>query len=238
MTQRVNALGQPIGPAVPDWTPRPRPEKTALIGRTCRLEPFDAARHVGDLHAAYAADAEARNWTYLPYGPFASEAAFRDFAEATFTGEDPLFHVVVDQESGRALGVASFLRIDPANGVIEVGHINFAPALQRTVMASEAMYLMMARVFDELGYRRYEWKCDALNAPSRAAAERLGFVYEGTFRQATIYRGRNRDTAWYSIIDTEWPALRRAFERWLDPANFDGEGRQRRSLAVLRAGAV
>ncbi|GGE86701.1 GNAT family N-acetyltransferase [Stappia taiwanensis] len=237
MTQRVNALGQPIGPAVPEWTPRPRPDKAAMIGRTCRLEPFDAARHVSDLHAAYAADAEARNWTYLPYGPFASEAAFRDFAEATFTGEDPQFHVVVDQESGRALGVASFLRIDPANGVIEVGHINFAPALQRTVMASEAMFLMMVRVFDELGYRRYEWKCDALNAPSRAAAERLGFVYEGTFRQATIYRGRNRDTAWFSIIDTEWPALRRAFERWLDPANFDGDGRQYRSLAVLRAGA-
>ncbi len=237
MTQRVNALGQPIGSEVPDWTPRPRPEKTAMIGRTCRLEPFEAARHVSDLHAAYAADAEARNWTYLPYGPFPDEEAFGAFAEATFTGEDPLFHVVVDQESGRALGVASFLRIDPANGVIEVGHINFAPALQRTVMASEAMFLMMVRVFDELGYRRYEWKCDALNAPSRAAAERLGFVYEGTFRQATVYRNRNRDTAWYSIIDTEWPALRQAFERWLDPANFDGEGRQRRSLASLRAGA-
>jgi RimJ/RimL family protein N-acetyltransferase len=153
--------------------------------------------------------------------------------EQTCRGDDPLFHAILDGGTGRAVGVASYLRIDPPVGVIEVGHINYSPALQGTTAATEAMYLMMRRVFDELGYRRYEWKCDALNAPSRAAAERLGFVFEGIFRQATIYKGRNRDTAWYSIVDGEWPRLRDAFERWLDPANFDAQGRQRQRLSEL-----
>jgi RimJ/RimL family protein N-acetyltransferase len=185
------------------------------------------------LFAANAEDTEGRIWTYLPYGPFASLEPFQGWVEAMARGEDPLFHAVLDRASGRALGVASYLRIDPPVGVIEVGHINYAPALQRRPAATEAMYLMMRRVFDELGYRRYEWKCDALNAPSRAAAERLGFRHEGLFRQATIYKGRNRDTAWYSILDREWPALRDAFERWLDPANFGADGKQRASLSSL-----
>jgi len=143
---------------------------------------------------------------------------------------------VIDAATGRPLGLASYLRIEPAVGVIEVGHIHYAPALQRSVAATEAMALMMCRVFDELGYRRYEWKCDALNAPSRRAAERLGFRFEGVFRQATITKGRNRDTAWYAIIDRDWPDIRTAFERWLDPANFDGDGRQRRRLGELIRG--
>lgn len=229
----LNPLGQPIGWPMPDWTARPRPPRTAMIGGTCRLEALDADRHAADLFTANRADRDGRNWTYLPYGPFAEPEPFMAWAAASAHSDDPLFHAVVDAASGHAVGVASYLRIEPAVGVIEVGHINCSPALQRTVAATEAMYLMMRRVFDELGYRRYEWKCDALNAPSRAAALRLGFSFEGIFRQATLYKGRNRDTAWFSIIDSEWPARRRAFERWLDPANFDASGRQRASLGSL-----
>ena len=153
--------------------------------------------------------------------------------EAVCLGGDPLFHAVVDRNSGKAAGVASYLRIGPAVGVIETGHINYSPLLQRTPAATEAMYLMMRRVFDELGYRRYEWKCDSLNARSRRAAERLGFTYEGVFRQATLYKGRNRDTAWYSITDKEWPRLKYGFQAWLSPGNFDSDGCQRQSLPDL-----
>jgi RimJ/RimL family protein N-acetyltransferase len=204
-----------------------------MVGRHARLEPLDPDRHAADLHAANLTDKENRIWTYLAYGPFATLEDYRAWMKSTALGEDPLFHAIVDLATGRAAGVASYLRIDPPVGVIEVGHINYSPLLQRTRAATEAMFLMMVRVFDELGYRRYEWKCDALNAPSRTAAERLGFVYEGLFRQATIYKGRNRDTAWYSITDRDWPTVKRAYERWLDPANFDAEGRQRQSLSTL-----
>jgi len=236
MEPATNALGQPIGFPVPGWTPRPRPPRAPMQGRACRLEPLDPDLHAADLHAANMADRENRIWTYLAYGPFGDEAAYRAWAGPMAASEDPLFHAVVDQASGRALGVASFMRIDPANGVIEVGHVNFAPALQRTVAATEAIHLMMVRVFDELGYRRFEWKCDALNAPSRRAALRLGFRYEGLFRQAVVYKGRNRDTAWYAMIDRDWPRLKEAYARWLDPANFDAQGRQRVSLGELTAG--
>jgi RimJ/RimL family protein N-acetyltransferase len=232
-----NALGQPVGRPLPDWTSRPRPPRTPMLGRWCRLEPLDAKTHAAALHAAYAADADGRNWTYLPYGPFESAEAYASVVASVQGGEDPVFHAIVEQASGRPVGVAAYLRIDPPMGVIEVGHLSYAPALQRHTAATEAMYLMMRRVFDELGYRRYEWKCDSLNAPSRRAAERLGFRFEGLFRQAVVVKGRNRDTAWYSILDSEWPALRSAFERWLDPANFDAAGRQRESLELLRAGS-
>ena len=200
------------------------------MGRHCRLEPMDV-RFAADLHAANMLDHEARNWTYLGYGPFADEDAYRRWLVATCLGVDPQFHAVLDP-SGRPVGVAAYLRIDPPSGVIEVGHIHFSPALQRSPAATEALYLMMKRVF-ELGYRRHEWKCDALNAPSRAAAQRLGFSFEGVFRQAAVYKRRNRDTAWYSILDDEWPALARAFTTWLDPNNFDDTGRQRVSLRAL-----
>ena len=238
MTDRRNHLGQPIGFPVADWAPRDPPPRAAMEGRTCRVEPLDAARHAADIHDANRADAEGRNWTYLPYGPFDTPEAYRAWAEAASRGDDPLFHAILDKASGKAAGVASYLRADPGNGVIEVGHINFAPALQRTPAASEAMFVMMRRVFDELGYRRYEWKCDALNAASRTAAERLGFRFEGVFRQAVVYKGRNRDTAWYAIVDRDWPAVKALFERWLDPANFDAMGRQRESLSAMmkRAG--
>jgi RimJ/RimL family protein N-acetyltransferase len=234
MEQQVNALGQPIGFPLPGWSPRPAPPRTPILGRFCRVEPLDPARHAADLFAAFAEDAEGRNWTYLPRGPYRSFADFGQWAEAACRLDDPLCHAIVDTASGQAVGVASYMRIDRAAGVIEVGSITYSPRLQRRPAATEAMYLMMRRVFNELGYRRYEWKCDALNAASRAAAQRLGFQYEGLFRQATVYKGRNRDTAWLSILDREWPALRVGFERWLDPANFDAQGRQRASLAALR----
>jgi RimJ/RimL family protein N-acetyltransferase len=234
---RTNALGQPIGEPVPVWTPRPRPPRTPIEGRLCRLEPLDADAHADALFAANAADPEGRMWTYLPYGPFASAPDYRKWVEQVQPGDDPQFFAIAERATGRPLGVASYLRIDPAMGVIEVGHLAFSPALQRTPVATEAMYLMARRAFDELGYRRYEWKCDSLNAPSRRAAERLGFRYEGTFRQAVVIKGRNRDNAWFSITDREWPALRAGFEDWLAPDNFDAAGRQRRSLAACIAAA-
>lgn len=220
----------PVGFPVPDWTPRPSPPATPMIGRWCRVEPLDVEHHAADLHEANLDDPEGRNWTYLSSPPFGELDAYRAWLTKMNAAGDPMFHAIVDAATGKAVGVAAFLRIDRANGVIEVGHINYSPRLQRTAAATEAMYLMMRRVFDELGYRRYEWKCDALNAASRAAAERLGFSYEGTFRQALVYKARNRDSAWFSMLEREWPAIRARFERWLEPSNFDEEGRQRTRL--------
>jgi RimJ/RimL family protein N-acetyltransferase len=237
MAQHRNALGQPIGEPVPGWTARPRPPLTAIEGRHCRIEPLDPDRHGASLHRAFAEDRDGRMWTYMTYGPFATLADWRAWAEPASRSQDPMFHAILGRD-GEALGVASYLRIDPANGVIEVGNIHYAPRLQRTVAATEAMFLMMRRVFAELGYRRYEWKCDSLNEPSRRAALRLGFAYEGLFRQAVVYRGRNRDTTWYAITDKEWPALAAAYQAWLDPANFDDAGRQRRSLSALTEAAM
>lgn len=232
MQYTINEFGQPIGFALPEWTPPPAPSREALRGRYCRVEPLDAEQHAASLFEANALDREGRNWTYLTVGPFASRDAYFDWVRTVSAGTDPLFFAIVDQRSDRAVGVASYLRITPHSGSIEVGHINFSPLLQRTPAATEAMFLMMRRAF-ELGYRRYEWKCDALNAPSRAAAQRLGFSYEGIFRQATVYKGRNRDTAWFAMIDQEWPELEAAFTRWLDLHNFDEHGRQRVSLSDL-----
>jgi RimJ/RimL family protein N-acetyltransferase len=230
MPQRTNSFGQPIGEPVPSWTARPAPQREPLDGRLCRLEPLTAKRHAVALHSAYAADSGGANWTYLPYGPFSSQEDYTGFARWCEASDDTLFFAIVDRARAQPTGVASYLRIDPLMGCIEIGHISYSPALQQAAAATEAMYLMMRRVFDELGYRRYEWKCDSLNAPSRAAAERLGFGYEGTFRNAVVAKGRNRDTAWYSITDAEWPAIRDALEHWLEPANFDGNGRQIRRL--------
>ena len=232
MGSELNALGQRVGVTVRDWKPPPPPPRETIAGRFCRLEPLDPARHLAALQAANALDTDGRNWTWLPYGPFASPQDYAAWLEQQSRSLDPLFFTVV-MPDGPA-GVASYLRIDPANGSIEVGHIHWSPLLQRAPAATEAMYLMMRRVF-ELGYRRYEWKCNALNAPSRAAAQRLGFSYEGLFRQAGVVKGRNRDTAWYSILDGEWPALRAAYERWLAPSNFDAGGRQKSALSALTA---
>jgi len=215
----------------------PPPPRAAMQGRFCRVEPIEPARHAGDLFAANRLDASGRNWTYLPEESFGDFAAYRGWLETIAAADDPLFHAIVAVPDGKAVGVAAFMRIDRKNGVIEVGNINFSPLLQKRTAATEAMFLMMRRAFVELGYRRYEWKCDALNAASRRAALRLGFRYEGLFRQAVVYKGRNRDTAWFSIIDGEWPALARAYEAWLAPANFDAAGRQRADLAAMIAAA-
>ena len=227
----TNELGQSVGFPVEGWRQRPRPPRNAMTGRYCVVEPLQPGIHAADLYQAYMEDKEHRVWTYMPYGPFHTFENYRSWLESYCAGDDPLFHAVIDQKTSRATGVVGYLNVKPDVGVVEVGHINYSPRLQRTPSATEAMFLMMRRVFDELGYRRYEWKCDALNAASRRAAERLGFVFEGVFRQATIYKGRNRDTAWYSIIDAQWPALKNAFERWLEPGNFDAQGRQIKRLS-------
>ena len=224
-----------LGEPVPGWTAPPHPDWQAAEGRFVRVERLDPARHADALFAANRVDD--RIWDYLPYGPFEDIGTYRDWAAAMAGKADPRFYALTDLATGRAGGVASYLRIDPAMGSIEVGHINLSPALQRTAAATEAIYLMMRWAFDA-GYRRFEWKCDALNLPSRRAAGRLGFSYEGTFRQAAIVKGRNRDTAWYAIIDKDWPALQAAFETWLSPSNFDAGGCQVRRLGELTAPVV
>jgi RimJ/RimL family protein N-acetyltransferase len=227
----TNELGQPIGFPVPAFQHPPLPSREPMAGRWCRLEPL-AEAHSADLHEANLRDTDSRSWTYLAYGPFGSEEEHRRWLVTTCLGSDPVFFAMVDRAMNKPVGVGAYLRIAPASGSIEVGHLHFSPLLQGTVVATDAMYLMMRHVF-ELGYRRYEWKCDALNASSRAAARRLGFSFEGIFRQATVYKGRNRDTAWYAVTDREWPALRRAFETWLAPENFEEAGRQRTRLSDL-----
>lgn len=219
-----------FGDPVPGWQNPPRPDWQSMAGRFVRVELFDPERHAADLFAANSADDAI--WDYLPYGPFDGFAAYRHWAETMAGKPDPKFYALIDLATGRGGGVASYLRIDPAMGSIEVGHINLAPVLQRTAAATEAMFLMISWAFDA-GYRRFEWKCDALNLPSRRAAERLGFRHEGTFRQAAVVKGRNRDTAWYAIIDKDWPAVKAGFDTWLAPANFDPDGRQIRRLADL-----
>jgi RimJ/RimL family protein N-acetyltransferase len=237
MSGHFNELDQPIGFPVAGWTPRPLPPRTAIEGRFCRVEPLDAARHVADLYAANSEDRDGRMWTYLPQGPYADFASYRAAGEAAAASDSRIAYAIVPFDRGRALGVASYLNINRNAGSIEVGSIAYSPALQRTPAATEAMFLMMRRVFDELGYRRYEWKCNSLNAASRVAAQRLGFTYEGLFRQADVVKGHNRDTAWFSITDGEWPRLKAAFERWLAPENFDAAGCQRERLSTLtRAG--
>ena len=230
MTQ-TSPHGDPIGDPVPGWKAPPRPIRAVMEGRFVRLEPLVVA-HSQALHEANLRDRDGRNWTYLGYGPFDSLAGYRDWVGEMTRDGDPMFYAIVDKATANPVGVASYLRIAPSAGAIEVGHINYSPLLQRQPGATEAMYLMMKWAF-EAGYRRYEWKCDSLNGPSRRAAQRLGLSYEGIFRQALVYRGRNRDSAWYAAIDSEWPALKAAFETWLTPSNFDAQGRQRQSLSVL-----
>ena len=235
---RVNAFGQPIGIDLPGWAPPPVPAREPIAGgRLVELVPLRSELHATDLWAANATAADDRSWTYLPAGPFATFEAHREWIATAAESDDPLHYAVVDRASGRAVGMAAYLRIMPASGSIEVGWIHYSPALARTAGATEAMYLMMRHAF-ALGYRRYEWKCDSLNEPSRAAARRLGFTYEGTFRQATVYKGRSRDTAWFSIVDADWPRLCAAYERWLDSANFDADRQQRTRLSDMTSTAL
>ncbi|CAM5786254.1 GNAT family protein [Castellaniella caeni] len=228
----LNPLGQPIGLPLGGWQPPAPPSHEPMEGRFCRVEALDPARHAEALFAEYAHDRTGRQWTYLSYGPFESLQAYQAWLAPAGQSRDPLFFVIVRKADARPVGVASYLRITPQSGCLEVGHLSFSDALKHTPVATEAMALMMQRAF-ALGYRRYEWKCDALNAASHAAARRLGFRYEGLFRQATVYKGRSRDTAWYSVIDSEWPRLRQAYAQWLAPENFTPDGRQRTRLSEL-----
>lgn len=232
-TQPPVATHGNAGESLVDWRPPPAPPRAKLAGRLCSLEPLDANVHAAELHEAYALDAGGGLWEFMAYGPFATAAEYRSWVEARQAASDPLFFAIVDARDGKPAGVASYLRIDPPNGVIEIGHLAFSPRLQRTPAATEALYLMLAHAFG-LGYRRCEWKCNARNAASRRAAERLGFTFEGIFRQHMVVKGRNRDTAWYAIVDSDWPRLRAAFEQWLAPANFGPDGRQRRRLSECR----
>ena len=227
---RINELGQPIGAAAPDWRGATSPTRETIRGRTCRLEALSAEKHAEGLHEAYSKNQDGGNWTYLPYGPFENAAFYTQWVESMQERDDVIAYAIIDKEETRPMGVATYLRIDAPNGSIEVGHLSYAPALQRTPGSTEAMYLMMRRVFDDWGYRRYEWKCDRLNGPSVAAARRLGFRYEGTFFNHVVAKGRNRDTSWLSIVEDEWPGVRTALESWLDGTNFDATGRQRRRL--------
>jgi RimJ/RimL family protein N-acetyltransferase len=234
-THRYNEFGQPIGCALPDWKSPPFPPHDVKPGRYARLEPLSTARHARDVFDAQADDPNDERWTYSFSGPFADFKAYEAWMKEAEAARDPQHYAIVDAASGRAVGTASYLRIDPRHGVIEVGHIYFSPRLARTRAATEAIYLFVANAF-ALGYRRFEWKCDSCNLPSRAAATRLGFTYEGTFRQAIVNKGRNRDTTWFSIIDGDWNGgLKAAHERWLDPANFDGNARQKSKLSELTA---
>ena len=215
-----------------NWQPAKKPERAPLMGDSVVLEPLDVPRHGEDLYASTAAADS--TWDYLPYGPFASKDHFLAWLAQRAPVDDPLTFTIIDREAGAARGLASFMRIVREHGVIEIGHIWLSPSLQRTRQATEAIYLMSRYAFD-LGNRRLEWKCNADNAASRRAAERFGFTFEGIFRQHMVVKDRNRDTAWYSITDAEWPSRRAAFEAWLDPSNFDASGRQRRSLTEVRA---
>lgn len=219
------------------------PGRSILEGQYVRVEPLHPSEHLNDLWtASHDGDDSDRLWDYMGYGPFPDPDAFKTWLRGCSAASDPVFHVIRDKNTGNASGMASYLNIRPHDGVIEVGHIWLGPALQRTRAATEGLYLLIRHAMDDLGYRRMEWKCNALNDASRAAARRLGFAYEGTFYQATIAKGRNRDTAWFSILDGEWPAIRANFETWLSADNFDGDGRQITSLGemnhTLRQGIV
>ncbi len=216
-------------PPLSNWKPVLLPRREPIQGRTAALEPLDAARHAAPLWRAVQGRDEL--WQWLFDGPFATEADFTADIVQKQSAADRIFYAIIPAATGQAAGYASYMRMEPANGVIEVGNILYSPALQRTTAATEAMYLMACHVFEDLGYRRYEWKCNAENAPSRRAAQRLGFTYEGIFRQHMVVKGRNRDTAWFAMLDSEWPARKAVFEAWLAPGNFDGGANQVRSLA-------
>ncbi len=234
MQYETNHLGQLVDVVVANWKPPTVPSRLTMEGAYCRLEPLDAERHGRPLFEANSLDTENSNWTYLPYGPFDGFESYIAWLRDAALKPEVQFFAIVDKISSKVVGLASYLRIDPNNGSIEVGHLNFSPSLQRKPAATEAMFLMMKHAF-ELGYRRYEWKCNALNMPSRRAAQRLGLSYEGVFRQATVSKGRSRDTAWYAAIDKEWSEIQSALTRWLNASNFDASGRQKISLSTLTA---
>jgi RimJ/RimL family protein N-acetyltransferase len=224
---------RPVGPVVDPLPPGSKPDLRPLHGRWVMLEPVSAERHAKDLYASFAdSDPDGNVWTYMPYGPWQSFEQFEAWVREKQASRDPWFYAFIDRATGKAVGMGSFMRSDAPNGVIEIGHIWMSPGLQQTKQATEVIFLMIRHGFDDLGVRRLEWKCDALNAPSRKAAERFGFTFEGIFRQHLIVKGRNRDTAWFAILDKDWQRIRAGFERWLRPENFDEKGRQKAKLQV------
>ena len=234
MANYHNSFSQPVGFPVPEWKKCQMPTRSMISGSWCRVEVLDAEKHKKDLFNAYLKNHDYSDWTYLQDGPFDSIEEFECWLKQAITGNDPVFYAIIDLKTEKATGICAYLRIQPLVGVIELGKIHFTPLLKKTTMATEAMYLMMRRAFDELCYRRCEWKCDALNAASRKTALRLGFTFEGIFRQALVYKGRNRDTAWYSTLDKNWPKLKKSFEIWLRPENFNSQGEQQKSLSEIR----
>jgi RimJ/RimL family protein N-acetyltransferase len=218
-----------------DASPAKMPSRVRLKGRLVTIEPLDPVAHADALYEASHGDSKHDLWRYLWDGPYPHSSSFAASVREKAVSTDPLCFAIVDNRSGLAVGHCAYLRITPAHRVIEIGSILFTPAIQQTAGATEAMYLMARHAFDDLGYRRYEWKCDARNTPSRRAALRLGFLFEGIFRQHMIIKGQNRDTAWFAMLDSEWPLRKANFERWLDSANFDSNGRQKESLSMLNA---
>jgi len=230
---QLNQFGQLIGDALPDWQPRPYPQRVVLEGQYCRLEPL-SLQHADALFAAHQQAADTRNWTWLLREPEGSVEEYRQWIAGVESLQDPLHFAVIDMRTQQPVGSLALMRIDPNHGVMEVGHVHFSPLLSRTPASTEAQWLLMRYAFETLGYRRYEWKCNSFNEPSRRAALRLGFQFEGRFRQALVIKGHNRDTDWFSIIDGEWPALDRAFQAWLAADNFTADGKQRQSLEAFR----
>ncbi|UYZ84688.1 GNAT family N-acetyltransferase [Entomomonas sp. E2T0] len=230
MSAKLNEYGQPIGIEVIDWTPREFPSTPLLVGKYCQLEQLNVEKHANDLFAAYQTATDGRDWTYLPAEPPQNYTTFCDYLTKLVTTSNQYHYAIIDIKTNRALGTIALMRPDTINGSIEVGYVTFSPLLKKTRIATEAQYLLMYYVFDDLQYRRYEWKCDSLNEPSKTAAQRLGFKYEGTFRQAVVYKSRSRDTCWFSIIDKEWGELKGRFEKWLNKENFNQDGTQKNKL--------
>lgn len=223
---------RPVGETVEPLPAGNKPDLRPLHGRWMWLEPVSASKHGLDLYESFAGDSHGHVWTYMGYGPWPSLAGFEQWLKEREASRDPWFYAFIRRDTGKAVGMGAFMRCDAANGVIEIGHIWMSPGLQRSREATEAIYLMIRHCFDDLGVRRLEWKCDSLNEPSRQAAVRFGFQYEGIFRQHLIVKGRNRDTAWYAMLDRDWPRVRKAFEAWLSPDNFDARGQQKAKLQV------
>ena len=228
---KINELGQPIGDALPNFKPGDLPKMERLEGRYVIVECLSKDKHGADLYEVYGPDSPADMWTYLFQNPVQSQEEWSALLDQMLAAQDRFYYAIVDKESGKALGTFALMRINRGSRVIEVGSVTYSPQLKRTRLATEAQYLLARYVFEELEYRRYEWKCDALNQPSRYAAERLGFIYEGTFRQAVVYKGRNRDTDWLAMIDKDWPAVKMRLEKWLSPDNFDENGQQIKALS-------
>ena len=228
---KINELGQPIGDALPNFKPGDLPKMERLEGRYVIVECLSKDKHGADLYEVYGPDSPADMWTYLFQNPVQSQEEWSALLDQMLAAQDRFYYAIVDKESGKALGTFALMRINRGSRVIEVGSVTYSPQLKRTRLATEAQYLLARYVFEELEYRRYEWKCDAFNQPSRYAAERLGFIYEGTFRQAVVYKGRNRDTDWLAMIDKDWPAVKIRLEKWLSPDNFDENGQQIKALS-------